>query len=241
MPKKVDWSIYTDTKHLNNQGEEYTIIKAWDARMVQIVWTNTGSKMTTRMDKIKQGNLQDPIYKGTIPSRQISKIGFTRANLRGLEYCVIAEKMSNPEKLFLCLFKNTNTTIWASSGNVDAGKVRDNYSKTVCGVGYLGDFDKNLEYALSARKTWSKMITRCYSTNINDSGMSYADAHVSTRWHSFENFLRDISMIENFEKWEKDSSMELDKDKISKSKVYSLDTCVFLTRAENMTLVHNNI
>ena len=46
--------------------------------------------------------------------------------------------------------------------------------------------------------------------------------------------MNSLPQVEGYEKWEKDSSMHLDKDiKGNGTKVYSLDTCKFITISEN--------
>ena len=78
------------------------------------------------------------------------------------------------------------------------------------------------------------MFRRCYSDTYQNEHPTYRGAFVHHKWHSFENFLRDVRMIpqyflareDNFNGW------DLDKDYYA-SNCYSNDTCVFLKHCEN--------
>ena len=78
------------------------------------------------------------------------------------------------------------------------------------------------------------MLKRVYSDN-EFYKEHYGDISIHNKWHSFENFLRDVRYLpqyflakeDNFEKW------ELDKDYMG-TKIYSKETCVFLNHNDNM-------
>lgn len=82
----------------------------------------------------------------------------------------------------------------ATSGNVRNGLVRDNFAKTVYGVGYFGDgiFKSRLpnngpctkEYA-----TWSAIMFRCYGDNRDECTLrNYGDCSVVAEWHNYQTF-----------------------------------------------------
>lgn len=124
--------------------------------------------------------------------------------------------------------------------NIMTGKIEDYRAKTVYGVGYIGS-----EIKIPERKSksvirriydlWANMLKRCYGGYAGNE--SYKDCSVDVRWHSFTNFLNSIQQVEGYEYWEQHPNERicLDKDnKIKGSKVYSLDTCRFLTNEENV-------
>ena len=114
-------------------------------------------------------------------------------------------------------------------------------SVSVCGVGILGVFKdgskpktkKNgkptREYVL-----WSHMLQRCYSDKLHEERPTYKDCTVCDRWLIFANFLEDLPLIEGYELWINNNGYCLDKDiKGNSSKIYSLETCCFVSRSDN--------
>lgn len=91
-------------------------------------------------------------------------------------------------------------------------------------------------------KVYNNMISRCYNKN-HTSYKNYGDKNITVcdDWReSFDNFLEDVDKIDG---WDLnkflEGSIQLDKDKKqvgSSSKVYSRDTCTFLTKEENREL-----
>lgn len=83
------------------------------------------------------------------------------------------------------------------------------------------------------------MLTRCYDENCHRRNASYKNCRVNKRWHNFQNFVEDIQYLEGYDKWKegknkKRNPMELDKDiKVPGNRIYSKDTCIFATKAEN--------
>lgn len=114
-----------------------------------------------------------------------------------------------------------------------------NTKRNVYGVGYYGNYKsvKNYtEYEVNKlMNIWKGMLSRCYNKN-KDKYKFYGElgVFVDERWHSFENFLRDIRYLPQFflakecgfKNW------NLDKD-FYQSNAYSKDTCVWLTIKEN--------
>ena len=112
------------------------------------------------------------------------------------------------------------------------GSVRNPYDKTLCGVAYLGvGYTTTQQNGQDSReyKLWKAMIERCYSNKST----TYKDCVVCERWLCFSNFLQDLPNIENYELWKQDKRFELDKDIKGNSKLYSLETCKFVTHTEN--------
>ena len=101
------------------------------------------------------------------------------------------------------------------------------------GIG-INDFDakvtenrKNLkEYRL-----WTSMLQRCYSPNIHEKRVHYADCMVSENFKSYSYFYEWCQKQIGFDK----DNYQLDKDiMIRGNKLYSEDTCCFVPRDINV-------
>lgn len=80
-------------------------------------------------------------------------------------------------------------------------------------------------------RTWKSMLQRCYSIAYQDRKPTYKGCSVSAEWLTFSNFK---SWMEK-QDWE---GMQLDKDILfNGNKVYSAETCVFVTTEVNMFTV----
>lgn len=113
-------------------------------------------------------------------------------------------------------------------------------SPTVCGVGYS---DRNLpqnnqnpnEFENLIYKNWYDMIYRCY--NPKSPQYKYygkLGVKVCDEWLTYENYRKDIEKLPRWvEKLRNPKEFQLDKDYF-KANYYSPDTCVFLSRAENI-------
>ena len=136
-------------------------------------------------------------------------------------------------------FLNTGYIVTVQNGDFKRGKFVDKYARTVFDVGYLGDIDSVKNFTKEEIKTlkarWSSMILRCYK----DKSKSYLryggkGVFVDERWHSFENYLRDVRMLPQYFLAKKDNFVgwEIDKD-YYKSNCYSFETCVWLSSSDN--------
>lgn len=81
---------------------------------------------------------------------------------------------------------------------------------------------------------WKQMLIRCYSKKYEEKRLSYLDCSVCDEWLTFSNFK---SWMEA-QDWE---GKELDKDLLFKgNKIYSANTCLFVSRQVNQFLVESN-
>lgn len=85
---------------------------------------------------------------------------------------------------------------------------------------------------IKSYEIWRAMLGRCYCKTIQVKHPTYKDCTVSDEWHYFA----------NFEKWFSANYIEgsqLDKDLLFPgNKVYSADTCIFVSRAVNLLLTN---
>lgn len=82
--------------------------------------------------------------------------------------------------------------------------------------------------------TWQNMLGRCYSARLQGINPTYIGCSVADEWHSFNNFRGWVLTQE----WE---GLTLDKDiLVPGNKVYSKETCVFVSYRVNGFLVNSN-
>ena len=132
-------------------------------------------------------------------------------------------------------FINTGFETSVQLGNIKSGKVKDQRSPSVFGVGILGtkyppsEGGRNTKgYAL-----WCHMLERCYSNTYKKKQPTYEGCEVSENFKYYEYFYEWCNEQIGFgnEGW------QLDKDLLTKgNKVYSETTCVFLPNEINSLL-----
>lgn len=124
-------------------------------------------------------------------------------------------------------FLDTGYQCVTSSGQIKNGTVRDRTVPTICGVGYLGDAVPHDKVAYT---TWINMIKRCYDPKVHEIRKTYIGCYVCDEWLNYSNFYW----------WYKahfSEGLELDKDKkFYGNRVYSPDTCSFISQTENMQI-----
>lgn len=134
----------------------------------------------------------------------------------------------------VCFFR-TGTIDCFREDAIIAGCIKDCYAPLKNGVGKIGKVSTkkgNHRYY----QIWAGMITRCYDKE-NKKYSAYRNVKVSERWLTFENFLNDCPLVDGWnEEMFKKGELVLDKDKkqrYSKNKIYSLETCTWLPPHEN--------
>lgn len=117
-------------------------------------------------------------------------------------------------------------------GNLLKGKIKNPYSKSVYGIGRIGNV-KNVNNNILYHR-WKRMISRCYNKKdpiyylYGEKGIK-----VSNEWLIFENYEKDIKQMKNFDKIKE--GWHIDKD-LSNSKIYSKETCLIISPTENSLL-----
>lgn len=163
------------------------------------------------------------------------------------EGCVFFIKTYNSNRDVIAKFKDEHgAEVHTTYQNCQNGEIKNPYFRILCGVGYLGLYSDGSKPTtkIKGRNTreynlWVNMINRCYSGNYP----SYENVTVCERWLCFANFLEDLSKIENYEWWlaNPNQRIALDKDIKQKGiehKVYSVETCKFVSASENINEVH---
>lgn len=96
-------------------------------------------------------------------------------------------------------------------------------------IGYVdGKQKRKVVWFCPYYNTWKNMLERCYSAKKQESYPTYIGCTVSDEWLTFSNFK---SWMER-QDWE---GKQIDKDILFEgNKVYSAETCVFVTKMVNM-------
>lgn len=128
------------------------------------------------------------------------------------------------------IFVNTGYESCFAACQIRDGSVRDKLGPRVFGVGFVGvgphkQFNGRKPTRAYAR--WRDMLRRCYDENMRRRTAAYSGCTVRDDWHNFQNFAD--WFCQNFVE-----GCDLDKDILSGSvKVYSPDTCLFVSPEEN--------
>lgn len=142
-------------------------------------------------------------------------------------------KYHNAHKV-LVRFLDTGFEVLAEAGNIRKGRVKDLLLPSTYGVGFFGVGQH--EYGTSKKENpaymhWRAMMQRCYSPYRLNINTSYINCYVCDDWHNFQVFAT----------WYCDNhpndgiSYQLDKDiKFDGNKIYSPETCMFVTKGENI-------
>ena len=96
-------------------------------------------------------------------------------------------------------------------------------------IGYVdGKRKRKLVWVCPYYLVWENMLMRCYSTKFQERNPTYRGCSVSEEWLTFSAF----KIWMEKQDWEDN---QLDKDLLFEgNKVYSTETCVFVTRVVNM-------
>lgn len=127
-------------------------------------------------------------------------------------------------------FINTGYKTTSQAVHIKKGTVRDRRVPSVFGVGFMGGNKHKSRVNKKEAKaytTWKNMIRRCYCSEYLEKYPTYKGCSVDKEWHDFQVFAEWFDL--NFA-----DGLHLDKDiKVKGNKVYSADTCLFVSRNKN--------
>ena len=140
---------------------------------------------------------------------------------------------------FLIEFKD-KTRLVVHKDSIRYKIIKNPNTPSVYNVGFIGQGKwraKENSKDTKEYKTWVGMLRRCYDPKCQAKHPTYKDCTVDPRWHNFQNFCENIQYLEGYKDWKNNtipSKYALDKDiKIEGNKVYSKNTCMFVTATEN--------
>jgi len=194
---------------------------------MKIICSNTGKKYERNYKSERKSDI--------IIGKIVESVRNGRWNIIGRSYIKIGHSYG-----YICDNLNTGTVKICSKSQIKKGYIRDEFYPHIYGVGYTGGIKNPSSHFLYVR--WEGMLNRCY----NKSHIYYRlyggdNVTVNKRWHNFTNFVNDSYKIDGYNKDKIiNNELQLDKDKKqlkSHNKIYSKDTCTWLTSCEN----HNQI
>lgn len=166
------------------------------------------------------------------------------------KYYIGAEFTNRSESKFTIIDKCIEPRYWkvrfetgyvtvAKEPNILYGKVKDYFLPSVYGIGYLGSSQKipQRESGTLLRAKydlWANMLKRCYGGYKDSWNADYNHIEVHPQWLNFCVFAQEIEEVRGYEAWLQDTTLCLDKD-LSGKFLYSKNTCVFITNAENLS------
>ncbi len=135
-------------------------------------------------------------------------------------------------------FRETGFQTVTRADHVRSGSVRDPLYPSVIGIGFVGVGKYTVRFKgkyTKAFQVWQGMIHRCYSEAQQKIQPTYKGCAVCHEWHNFQTFAK--WYYENYPADGK--SYQLDKDiLVEGNKVYSPETCAFVSHAENSVKAH---
>lgn len=137
-------------------------------------------------------------------------------------------------------FESTGEFVKTTYSNFKKGNVKSRFMPSVYGVGYIGNEKKIDENGkvIKSYTQWTNMLRRCYSDECQKAHPTYKGCSVCEEWYNYSNFKNWYD--ENYYEIEGER-MDLDKDILVKgNKIYSPDTCVFVTQNINKLFVKCN-
>lgn len=174
--------------------------------------------------------------------------GSTWINNDGCKYEIIGhtDRIKNgtasARPYYLCKFED-GTIVEASYNHIYDGQIKNPNYPSVCGVGCFGvgkwkatiNYKKTKEYQL-----WCRLLNCCYNTECK----YYKDyggkgVTVSNEWLNYQQFCNDIQYLPGYDEWNTtDLEYVLDKDILCDKKgiypkIYSKETCIFITYKKN--------
>lgn len=125
-------------------------------------------------------------------------------------------------------FLTTGSVVRTQVSHILRGNVRDKMFPVKYGVGYIGY--GHYDSTHKSYSIWAAMLQRCYSGE----NKAYDDCTVCDKWLNFQDFAEwfDKHHVEGY---------HLDKDiKVKGNRIYSPDTCMFVTPEANTREARNN-
>ncbi len=175
------------------------------------------------LERIRKGYIVSDVF---VDIKDIKK-GLLCKNTKGEEF-VVVEDLNHKKCLIEFTDKHKHVREVHKSA-IRSGNVKNPYSITKQGVGYLGYGDYSTDKNKREHLIWSKMLERCYYQG-HPHYENYEDVIVCEDWHNFQNFAAWCGTQKGFS----NRHFELDKDfLVEGNRVYGPDVCCFLPQVIN--------
>ena len=238
--------VKRDRKVIYQYGLDGTFIKEYDSMTSasREIGISTGSLVRSVDTNWQAGGFQwrhtfyetiPPYVKKMKTPRKI-EIGNVYHSEKYGNYKVVrfSHRDSSRRNHFYIVFEETGYERAFNSTAILDKTVVDYMYPSFHGVGFLGDrTNQGRDFTV-----WQSMIKRCYGDHERSD--LYEGVTVCERWHNFQNFKQDYKLIDGYEESKfKKGKLVLDKDLKQlglTSKIYSLDTCTFISAEENFNI-----
>lgn len=174
-------------------------------------------------------------------------VGQTFTNSRGQEFIVesLDPVRIKKHRIYNVIFLKTGYKTKSKRDEILNGLLRDKLLPDICGIASLGYATVKGNQKTYLR--WHNMISRCYNPETSGyHNYGGAGVRVCDRWLRFDYFMEDLVNIDGYDKESFEAGiLHLDKDlkqlHLPKSeRIYSLETCVLMTKKENDKYRENN-
>ena len=148
--------------------------------------------------------------------------------------CIVVEYV-NSKKVVVEFMDEHKFRVKTNTSAIYRGDVRNNFARSVSGVGFLGSgkYKRTVNgKATAAYQYWRGMFNRCYDEGYLKKRPTYRGCTVCDEWHNFQVFAKWLYKQEFIK-----SGYELDKDILLKgNRIYSPETCCLVPRQINTVL-----
>lgn len=182
--------------------------------------------------KEKKGNMQSNIIIGN---------HYLSNNFGSYIVLNYIRKDKNRRFVFNIRFDKTGYETEVNSLDIKSGEIKDYLLPNFLNIGYIEkpiNFFEDREIYKKLITNWENILNRCYNKEYKYySVYGGKNITVNRKWHSFWNFYNDVQLLPN---WDKQKFLkgiiELDKDfkqQNIKNKIYSNNTCMWLSKHDN--------
>lgn len=142
---------------------------------------------------------------------------------------ILGKSLKNTTKYYV-KFVDTKTVLEVHASSLSSGSIKDPRYPTVYGIGYIGEGSYQPKHNAKEYDLWKGILRRVHESTES------RQKHVCEEWKCFQTFCIDLPKIENYDSWVSGKPYQLDKDSKSDSLLYSIDTCIFLSKEDNELL-----
>lgn len=243
---RINEEEFIGYKANNNAGEPFEVISFNDRTnghlFYNVKFINTGSIKAFERGRIKRGQIRDPIYTEGF-------IGYKGINNQGESFEVISFGESvRKRRTYNVKFEHTGYIKSFNRRYILNGQIKDPYYPTIYGVGCCGNQrtqNADCTANLAEYEIWKSMLSRCYNKdNKNYNNYGAKGIKVCDRWLCYEYFCQDLPNILGYNMWKMYPNIyRLDKDTLQQdiedcNKVYSPETCIFISARNNSLEMH---
>lgn len=192
-------------------------------------------------DEVREYNCRGELFISTIRSSYSKHINKIYQNDLGESFKILGnlDKRGNNNgySYFLIEFQDA-TRLVVNGLSISHLNIPNPNTPTVQNIGFKGVGRFNFTTHHKEYITWTSMLKRCYNEGTQTKHPSYKGCTTEERWHNFQNFCEDIQHLEGYKEWKENTlpkKYALDKDiRIKGNKIYSKDTCMFVTERDNI-------